>query len=176
MPRKPRGEAKLKNLPDALQEELFQFLRKNTHDKTLSWLDTTHGICTSGRALSEFFSWYPRQGFVRQAASIADQMKTEVAKLPQLRQDAKTVGEVAAVTFEILAAQNRDSKFFLELQRERREEKRLQLEREKHEWAKKSDVEKALDALQEEISGDSVALELWEKLSARIAKLQEAKN
>lgn len=173
--KKPRGEAKLKNLPDILQEQLFQFLRKNTQEKTLAWLGETHDVRSSGRALSEFFSWYPRQGYIRQAASIADQIKSEASKLPQLQKDAKTVSEVAQVTFEILAAQNRDSKFFLDLQRERREERRLQLEREKHEWAKKSDVEKALDALQVEISGDAIALELWQKLSARIAKLQEAK-
>lgn len=174
--RKPRGEAKLKNLPDALQEELFQFLRKNTQEKALAWLDNTHGVCSSARALSEFFTWYPRQGYIRQAASIADQIKSEASKLPQLQKDAQTVSQVAQVTFEILAAQNRDSKFFLELQRERREERRLVLEREKHEWAKKSDVEKALDALQAEISGDKVALDLWHQLSKRLAELAKARE
>lgn len=173
---KPRGDATLKRLPDALQEELFQFLRKNSHDKTLAWLDTTHGVSTSGRALSEFFDWYPRQGFIRNVASIADQIGQEAAKLPQLRKEAQAVRDVAQVSFEIMAAQNRDSKFFLELSRERREERRLQLEREKHEWAKKSDVEKALDALHAEIAGDALALDLWQKLSARLAKIAAARE
>lgn len=166
---KPRGDATLKVLPDALQEELFQFLRRNTQEKTLAWLHDTHGVSTSGAALSAFFDWYPRQGFLKTAASIADQLKAEVAKIPQLKADAATVEEIAGVSFTLLAAQNRDAKFFMGLQRERREERKLALEREKHEWAKKSDVEKALDALHAEIKADAVALDLWTQLSARLA-------
>lgn len=173
---KPRGDSKLKNLPDALQEALFQFLRRNTQEKTLAWLRDTHGVSSSPSALSGFFDWYPRQGWLKQSATIADQLTREVAKLPQLREDAKTVGAIAQVSFELLAAQNRDSKFFLELTRERREERRLQLEREKHEWAKKSDVEKALDAMQAEVAGDAVALELFQQLQARLLKNQEARS
>jgi hypothetical protein len=173
---KPRGDSVLKNLPDALQEQLFQFLRRNTQEKTLAWLRDTHGVGSNASALSGFFDWYPRQGWLKQSASIAEQLKGEVAKLPQLRADAKTVGDIAQVSFELLAAQNRDSKFFLELTRERREEKRLALEREKHEWAKKSDIEKALDAMQAEVSGDALALDLFQKLRARLLKLQEVRE
>lgn len=169
---KPRGDSKLKNLPDALQEELFQYLRRHTQEKTLAWLREAHGISSSPSALSVFFDWYPRQGWLKQSASIADQLTREVAKLPQLKQDAATVGQIAQVSFELLAAQNRDAKFFLDLSRERREERRLQLEREKHEWAKKSDIEKALDAMQAEVSADPEALQLFERLQARLLKLQ----
>lgn len=172
---KARGDAKLKMLPDLLKEELFQFLRANTQEKTLAWLKEEHEVSSSSRALTEFYDWYPRQGFVRQAATIADQIKQAAGQIPQLQKDAKTVGEIAQVTFEVLAAQNRDSGFFLDLKRERREEAKLQLDREKHEWAKKTDVEKVLDAVHAEIKADAVALDLFNQLAARMAKLREAK-
>jgi hypothetical protein len=168
--KKPRADAKLKILPDVLQEKLFQFLRGNTNEKTVEWLYSNHGIKSSPAALSEFFNWYQRVGWFKQSATIADQLKTEIAKLPRLREDAKTVGQIAQVQFEILAANNRDSKFFLDLQRERREEARLQLEREKFEEVKKTDLEKGLDALQAEIDGDTEALQLFEKLKARVQR------
>lgn len=174
--KKPRGDSILKNLPDALQEQLFQFLRRNTQEKTVAWLKETHGIATSAPTLTRFFDWYARQGWLKQSVSIADQLKAEFAKLPQLRKDAQTVGEIAQVSFEILAAQNRDPKFFLELTRERREERRLALEREKFAWSKKADVEKVLDVVQAEISADPVSLELWTKLHARQQALKEARS
>lgn len=173
--KKARGDAVLKTLPDALQEELYQLCRRTTYPKAAVWLASTHGIETSCGALSKFFDWYARKGWVGQCVTIADQIKTEAAKIPQMRKDVQTVGEIAQLSFEILAAQNRDPKFFLDLSRERREEKRLALEREKHEWAKKTDIEKALDAMQGEVAGDELALELFNKLRARLLQLQEAK-
>lgn len=158
----------MKTLPDALQEELFQQLRRTTNDKVIQWLHDTHAISSSGAALSKFFSWYPRQGWLKQSVSIADQLKAAVAQLPKLREDAKTVGEIAQVNFEILAAQNRDSDFYLALQRERRDERRLQLEREKFEHSKKTDSEKGLDALISEIKGNPEALKHFEALRASL--------
>ena len=172
--KKPRGDSKLKTLPDALQEELFQLLRRTTLAKARIWLQKTHELDTSEAALSEFSSWYARQGWVKQSVSIADQLKTEVAKLPQLQKDAATVSQIAQVSFEIMAAQNRDSKFFLDLQRERRDERRLQLEREKFVEQKKSDVEKGLDALHAEIMGNAEALKLFERLKALMLATPEA--
>jgi hypothetical protein len=129
--KKPRGDSKLKTLPDALQEELFQRLRRTTGAKVRAWLQAAHELDTSEAALSEFFSWYARAGWVKQSVSIADQLKTQIAQLPQLKEDAKTVSEIAQVSFEIMAAQNRDSKFFLDLMRERREQARLALDERK---------------------------------------------
>lgn len=173
--KKPRGDAVLKTLGDALQEELFQQLRVTSQVKTLAWLQEQHGIKSSPAALTKFFDWYPRQGWLKQSASIASQIGSAIKEVPALKEQAAAASEVAQVSFEILAAQNRDSGFFMALQRERREERRLQLDREKHEWQKKSDVEKALDALHAEIKSDSEALDLWAKLSTRLAQLAEAR-
>lgn len=150
--KKPRGDSKLKTLPDALQEELFQRLRRTTSAKVRAWLQATHELDTSEAALSEFYSWYARQGWVKQSVSIADQLKTEVAKLPQLKADAKTVSEIAQVSFEILAAQNRDTKFFLDLQRERREQSRLALDERK---VKLLEAQAALANQAKAVAGDT---------------------
>lgn len=114
--KKPRGDAKLKTLPDALQEQLWQLLRRTTVEKATVWLKTTHGVETSAAALSQFFSWYPRQATLRSAASFADQLKATVAKLPELAVTADQAASIAQVAFEIQAAQDKDPKLFIDLQ------------------------------------------------------------
>jgi hypothetical protein len=126
--KKPRGDAKLKILPDALQEELWQILRRTTHEKAEAWLLSKHGIATSPAALSHFFSWYPRQGWLKQAANFSDTLKATLKNLPALKATAAEAEQIAQVNFEILAAQNRDAELFLALRKEKREAKKLTLD------------------------------------------------
>jgi hypothetical protein len=174
--KKARGDAVLKTLPDALQEETYQRCRRTTYPNVVDWLQEKHGIETNPGSLSKFFDWYARKGWVGQCVSIADQIKTEAAKIPEMRKQAQTVGEIAQLSFEILAAQNRDSKFYLDLTRERREERRFALEREKHEWAKKTDRERGLDAVAEEFETCPEALELFNQARAKLDAFKEAKG
>lgn len=174
--RKARGDSKLKMLPDALQEELFQFLRRHTQEKTLAWLLEKHALSSSGPALSGFFDWYPRSLTLRMAAASADQLARTLTKIPELKIKAEQARQVAQISFEIQAAQDRDPALFSALRKGELESARLTLEREKHEWAKKTDVEKALDALHTELKADPAALDLWGKLSARLAKLAETRE
>lgn len=167
--KKPRGEAILKNLPDALQEELWQYARRTTYPKALAWLRTTHEITVSEATLSEFFGWYPRSLTLRSAAAMSSQLEETLKKLPALKITAEQAREVAQVNFELQASQDRDSSLFAALRRGELERERLQLEREKHEWAKKSDVEKALDALLAEIKGCPEALKHFEAMKAALA-------
>jgi hypothetical protein len=128
--KKPRGDAKLKILPDALQEELWQLLRRTSIEKAEAWLHTTHGVATSPAALSQFFSWYPRQGWLRQAESFSDTLKATIKNLPALKATAAQAEQIAQVNFEILAAQNRDSDLFLALQHGKLKKAELQLKAE----------------------------------------------
>lgn len=116
--KKPRGDAKLKTLPDALQEELFQLLRRTTADKSALWLLEKHGVKTSAGALSEFFSWYPRSGWLKQSASFADSLQAQIKNLPALKVTADQAAQVAQVAFELQAAQDRDPKLFLALRQQ----------------------------------------------------------
>ena len=103
---------------------------------------------------------------MRSAASLSTQLEEALKKLPELRITADQARSVAQINFEIQAAQERDPALFTALRKGELEVQRLQLEREKHEWAKMSDVEKGLDALHAEIKGNAQALQLFEKLKA----------
>jgi len=169
--KKARGEAKLKILPDVLQEELWQYLRKHTQTATLAWLlEEPRAIKSSAPALTEFFSWYPRSCTLRQAATTSDQLAATLRKLPELKITAANAAKIAQVNFEIQAAQDRDPELFAALRKGELERDRLTLEREKFEESKKEDWEQGLDALQAEIKGNAQALQLFEQLAAVLKK------
>lgn len=170
--KKPRGDAKLKTLPDALQERLWQVLRRTSIAKAQDWLKQEHAVASSPGALSEFFSWYPRQATLRVAASTSDELAATLKKMPELRLSADQAKQVAQVNFEIQAARNRDPELFAALRKGELEAKRLQLEREKFEHAKKTDEEKGLDALAAFIKGNAEAQKLYDELRAVIKKAQ----
>lgn len=115
MSRKPRADAKLKTLPDALQEDLYQVLRRTSQEKVIAMLKDKHGIETSAGALTEFFSWYPRSQSLRNAASFADQFLAQAQKLPEFKGNIAELQRAAEVLFQIQAAQDRDPKLFVEL-------------------------------------------------------------
>lgn len=125
---KPRGDAKLKTLPDALQEQLWQYARRNTIEKTLAWLAEKHGVVSSARALSEFFSWYPRTALVRQSENFATSFEKTLRKLPELKITGEQASQLAEVAFEIQAAQDRDPALFLALQKGKANREKLRLE------------------------------------------------
>lgn len=167
---KPRGDAKLKTLPDALQEKLFQFLRHHTAAKTAAWLLKEHEVTTSAGALSEFFAWYPRSCTLRMAAKSSDELAAQLKKMPELKLAAADARKIAQVNFEIQAAQDRDPALFASLRKGELEAARLQLEREKFEHDKKEDWERGLDALQAEIKNNPEALKHFESLTAALKK------
>jgi hypothetical protein len=168
--KKPRGDAKLKTLPDALQEALWQFLRQTTAEKAAAWLMAEHGVKTSTGALSEFFAWYPRTGWLKQSAAFASDLEATIKKLPELRISAEQASQVAQVSFEIQAAQNRDPELYGMLGRAALEKRRLELDQAKFAESKKKDWEKGLDALQDEIKGNAEAMKHFEALTAVLKK------
>lgn len=173
---KARGDAVLKTLPDALQEELYQFLRRNTHAKTMEWLQEKHGIqIKSGATLTEFWTWYPKSNFLRQAAQTSDELAETLTKLPELKITAEQAREVAAASFEIAAARSRDLGAFALLGSGQEKRMKLQLAREKFEWSKKTEAEKGLEALHAEIKGDPIALQIFAQLRDRVKLIQEGK-
>lgn len=167
---KARGDAKLKTLPDALQERFFQELRTTSIAKALEWLRQNHGIDSSASAASEFFRWYPRVALLRQSASMADELKDTIKKLPELRITADQAAAIAQTAFEIQAARDRDPGLFAALRKGELETQRLRLEREKFEHQKKEDWEHGLDALLEEIKGNADALRHFEAMKAALKK------
>ncbi len=172
---KARGDAVLKTLPDALQEQVWQYLRRNTQGNTLAWLKKAHSIKTSPAALSDFWHWYPRTRFVQEAKTASDELAAAVTRLPEMKVTAAQAREIAQANFEILANRNRDPELFAMLSAGEEKRERLRLEREKFEWSKKTEAEKGLDALHAEIKGDAEALRLFQLFRARVLLVQEGK-
>lgn len=114
--RKPRGDAVLKNLPDALQDELYQMLRRNTQEKVVEWLKADHGIKTDSGALSRFWEWY-HSWSLKPAADFAGSLQKQFEKMPQLKGQAEKIREITQVAFEVKAAQDRDPKLFFALRK-----------------------------------------------------------
>lgn len=127
---KARGDAKLKTLPDALQERFFQELRTTSIAKALEWLKQHHGVESSPSAASEFFRWYPRVGWLKKSASFAEELKATVKALPELKITADQASAVAQVAFEIQAAQDKDASLFLALHKGKIKKAELQLKAE----------------------------------------------
>lgn len=162
--KKARGDAVLKNMGDALQEEFYQLLRRTTQAKAITWLREVHGIETTPGSVTDFWQWYPRQCVLRQAARSSTNLETAIQNMPQLKISAQQARAVAQVNFELQAAENRDPELYAMLTKADIERERLRLDREKFEHTKKSDVEKGLEALHAEIKGNAEALKHFEAL------------
>lgn len=169
MSRKPRADSVLKTLPDALQETLFQMLRHNTLEKVQAWLAEKHEVKTSTAALSTFWAWY-QSSSLKPAAAFADSLAKQMAKMPELALKAEQASQITQTVFELQAAQDRDPKLFFALARQRHDTRRLALEENKFRESIKSDIEKGLDALHEELAGNTEALALFERLKASVMK------
>jgi prophage DNA circulation protein len=169
--KKPRADATLKNLPDALMEELWQRCRRGTYKAAIVWLEEEHDIeIASTATLKEFYHWYPRQKYLRMAASVSDELAEASTKIPEIQATAKQSRALAQANFEMLAARNQDPELFAMLSAgEEKREKRI-LEREKFEWSKKTDIERALDALAEELGENEEARRHYQAMKAALAK------
>jgi hypothetical protein len=122
---KARGDSVLKTLPDALQEELWQLCRRVPYAKARAWLKEKHGIETSETALSKFFTWYSRQGWLRQSSTFGDHLKGALEADPEFAGKAAAAAKAAGHAFEIMAAMDRDPKLYVALRRDEREREKL---------------------------------------------------
>lgn len=173
---KARGDAVLKTLPDGVQDELFVFLRGHTQRKTIEWLLKTHEVETSAASLTDFFQWYPRARTLRQAARASNRLEEALLKLPALKVTAAQAREVAQLDFELQASEDRDPALFAMLSKGELERERLRLEREKFEFSKKTDIERALDALADELGDNDEARTHYVAMKAALAKAKGGRS
>jgi hypothetical protein len=152
---KARGDAVLKTLGDELQAEIFAFLRANTQ---------------SGKTLTDFWQWYPRSRILARANRTASRLEETLPKLASLKIDAAKAREIAAVEFELQAAEDQDAALYDMLSKGEDKREKRQLAREKFEWSKKTDIERALDVLAEELGENDEARRHYEAMKAELAK------
>jgi hypothetical protein len=158
--RKPRGDSRLKTLSPDKQKQLAE----QAHGLTLAglrvWAKTTLGLETSKSALSEFLSWYYLGQEMEEAASFADQLKADLAKLPSLNLDDDALNRAAQVAFELRAAKAKDLRAFVELRKLRQKDtdqkqsaEKIKLELDKYRDEVEARKRAITDALASDTSG-----------------------
>jgi hypothetical protein len=174
--RKPRPDAILKTLPDAVQDQLMEICRSPAaadspggYQAAREWLKDKHGIeVRSDATFSKFYAWYPFSRPLELAARLAKQGEEAMKNNPKLKLDREQISELAQISFENMAVLTQDLKGFAVIGKGEREQQRLRLEREKFEWSKKTDIEKGLTALHAEIEGDEEAARLYDAFATYI--------
>ena len=133
--RKPRADASLKTLPEERQAEIIEYMRSHKLAETRAWL-TEQGITASIGALSGFWSWWHvdvrLKHQMKEAATIADELKSVLATLPQLNLNEEQLNLVAQAAFEVDAVKREDFDQFVALRQLRQKDRRLALDREEH--------------------------------------------
>jgi hypothetical protein len=133
--RKPRGDATLKTLPEERQAEIIEHMRAHKLADTQAWL-AEQGLTTSVGSLSGFWSWYNinvRLKFqLKEAASIADELKNVLSGLPQLNLNEEQLNLVAQTAFEVDAVKREDFDQFVALRQLRQRDRKLSLTHEQH--------------------------------------------
>jgi hypothetical protein len=119
---KPRPEAKLKTLPDAVQAALYALYQKKSGAECLSWLKDSHGVKSSTGALSNFAAWYPFSRPLEMVASRAKAFEQQLKANPALNLNAEQVSAAGQIAFEQVALQMQDIKGFINLRKLRLKE------------------------------------------------------
>lgn len=140
--KKQRSDAKLKSLPAEQQAVLFQLLQQKSLEEARGRIAKDLGIQTSVRALSEFFAWYPLSRRLEQAATFADQLKAQLASLPQWQGRAAELEQLAQIAFETQAVQEQDPELFIALKKRRQKDAEIALSSRKHDLALRQYEEK----------------------------------
>jgi hypothetical protein len=124
-----RADAKLKNLPAEALEDLWRFRNpeeggeKLTLEAVAVQVKNIHGFSVSISTLSEFYSWLRVEKRLAARANLADQLKMELAKNPELSPEQITqAGQRLFIAESIL---ERDPKVFADLVKIAQNEKRL---------------------------------------------------
>ena len=133
--RKPRADSSLKTLPDERQAEIIEYMRGHKLAETRAWL-AEQGLETSVGSLSGFWSWWHVEirlkHQLKEAASIAEELKSVLGTLPQLNLNEEQLNLVAQTAFEVDAVKREDFDQFVALRSLRQKDRKLALEREEH--------------------------------------------
>jgi hypothetical protein len=133
--RKPRADASLKTLPEERQAEIIEYMRSHKYADTRAWL-SEQGITASAGALSGFWSWWHVEirlkHQLKEAATIAEELKSVLGTMPQLNLNEEQLNLVAQTAFEVDAVKREDFEQFVALRQLRQKDRRLALDKEEH--------------------------------------------
>jgi len=121
MDKEIRADAKLKNLPPEILEDLWRFRNpeedgeKLTFVAVLAELQTRYGIVSSLASLSEFYSWQRMERRMTEARARAEQARTLLAQDPNATPEA--IANVGHMTFTSEMVQDGNVKAFVALEK-----------------------------------------------------------
>jgi len=115
---KPRGNAKIKTLPDEVQAEIYQHLKGHTYAQTSQWLLGNRGLTVAHNTLSRFWHWYPISTWVREGAEGADALDESARKnIRESKRAREARRERAQLAFENHLLTGHDLQAYLELRK-----------------------------------------------------------
>lgn len=175
--KKPRSDAKLLNLPDAKQLEIYKLVKSGVgYTSAVELLAKEHGINTSVGSLHNFYKQaaerFQRERLIKAVAG-ADAIKEAAQQIGNL--NSALIAEMTQKAFELMASDTPDTDAVrdvigcvLQLKRQEISERSLDLELDKFREQMKTQVEKGLDALFIEIKGNRDAEELFRMLKEKV--------
>lgn len=167
--RKTRPDAVLKNLPPDRQAEIAEMAKKKSLRDACKQL-AADGIQVSRTTLGKFLSWYSMtQQFESHEADATTFMEMVAANRPEVSQEQLFL--YGQDFFSLLAMKAQNPKEWARIQKLRQKEQDLKFQREKFKEAIKSDIDRALDALFEEVKGNPTALEYFQKFRDSIKEV-----
>lgn len=109
--KKPRGDSKLKTLPEDRQAAIFDYAGEHTLIETVKWLKDD-GLQTSKSALSEFLSWHQLRRQFEEDESTTDNLLEQLKKeMPGVSD--QQLDELGQRTFSLLSLRRQDADTFL---------------------------------------------------------------
>jgi hypothetical protein len=170
-----RADAKLQNLPEEAQEELWE-LRHPEEEGGRVWTLTEIAAWVPGRfqfevsktTVGEFYQWLTLKKRCDAAAARALQAKIELAKDPDINSD--DIERMGQTIFAAEALEIGDVRAYVALAKLKLAKSKQALESQKLEQAAKDKIEAGLDALFAEIKGNPKAEKLFSELKATVAK------
>ncbi len=176
--RKPRADAKLKNLSPEDQERLWQYLHTPTGEggeRTMPTLEDAQvqvplmfGFTISLGSLSEWRAWYALNLRMAAAAERAEQTRLELIRNSDLTPE--DIERVAQTVFTSEALQGGDVDGYVKLAKLRLAAGKQAIEREKISASSKTRIEAGLEALFTEIQNNPKALALFKQLKEAVSK------
>lgn len=173
-PNDTRADAKLRNLPK--EDLLFLWSCRNpapgekklTFTRIRSEILPRYGTTMSGSTLSDFYSWLKVWKRWEDAKEFSAQARAKLAEDPLITDE--ELDKFADRVMKTEVAVSKDVKGYVAIRKLGLAQKKQEHEAQKLTKASKSDVEKGLDALAEEIQGNAKALAIYQQLREVLKK------
>ena len=122
---KPRGDSKLKTLPQDTQKVLFGWLCAGTYESAMERAASDFGIQTSVASLSDFYSWYSLGRKLERADEFAEALAKRLESIQHLKLDGDQLSLAAQAIFEMRVEEQDDVENHVALRKLRQNDKRL---------------------------------------------------